>query len=246
MGAQGGDYAAFAARYLDPANLADPNLPFADQPGRALAIYSGALTLSQWLAHEFGYTGDEAGAQAFMAGQQARLDQARQQAVAAGGTAANRSLEREYRTERSLHLVDWLSDRFGAGQRNGLGLQFDAATMDARDFFSKLPDAQQRAFLRNVYYAELRAAGREYNEAGGPRQGSYLRGREAIATLLPGHDAQGRPLDYSGDLTMFSSAQYYDQYVNGVMSRRPKPGVDYIRYDPVSYTHLTLPTIYSV
>ena len=54
MGAQGGDYAAFAARYLDPANLADPNLPFADQPGRALAIYSGALTLSQWLAHEFG------------------------------------------------------------------------------------------------------------------------------------------------------------------------------------------------
>ncbi|MDP1357459.1 hypothetical protein, partial [Klebsiella pneumoniae] len=34
-GAAGPDYAALAARYLDPANLADPTQPLADQAGKA-------------------------------------------------------------------------------------------------------------------------------------------------------------------------------------------------------------------
>ncbi|MBB1603748.1 filamentous hemagglutinin family protein [Variovorax sp. UMC13] len=233
MGAQGADYRAFAARYLDPANQADLGRAFADQPGKVLYSYGGELTLGQWLKREFGYAGDEAGAAGFLATRQAEIDQARRAALAAGGTAANRSLAREYRVESQLHLVNWLSGLFGGGngQRNGLGLHFDAATMDARAFFDALPAAQQRSFLRNVYYAELKAAGREYTAVGGPREGSYLRGREAIATLLPSHDAQGRAIERSGDLTMFSSAQYFDQYVGGTMTRRPKPGLNYLRYD---------------
>ena len=233
MGAQGADYRAFAARYLDPAHQADLGRAFADQPGKVLYSYGGELTLGQWLKREFGYAGDEAGAAGFLATRQAEIDQARRAALAAGGTAANRSLAREYRVESQLHLVNWLSGLFGGGngKRNGLGLHFDAATMDARAFFDALPAAQQRSFLRNVYYAELKAAGREYTDVGGPREGSYLRGREAIATLLPTQDAQGRAIERSGDLTMFSSAQYYDQYVGGIMTRRPKPGVNYLRYD---------------
>ncbi|WP_152996941.1 filamentous haemagglutinin family protein, partial [Mammaliicoccus sciuri] len=46
--------------------------------------------------------------------------------------------------------------------------------------------------------------GREYNDATGPRYKSYLRGREAIATLFPDQDAQGNAINYSGGLTMFS------------------------------------------
>jgi filamentous hemagglutinin family protein len=231
MGAQGGDYKAFAERYLNPANQADLTRAFADQAGKALYIYSGELTLGQWLRREFGYSGDEKGAAAFMAAKQTEIDKTRQAALAAGTTAANRSLDREYRVESQLHLVNWLTERFGEGKRNTQGLLFDAASMDARKFFDALPAAQQRAFLRDVYYAELKAGGREYNAANGPREGSYLRGREAIATLLPEKDGKGQKLDYSGDLTMFSSALYYAQYVDGLISRRPQPGKNYIRYD---------------
>ena len=170
VGSHGPAWRAFAARYLDPANQADPAVAFADQPGKALEIYSG-----------------------------------------------------------SLHLVKWLSERFGGA--NGMGLHFDAATMDARAFFAALPPAQQNAFLRNVYYAELKAAGREYNEVDGKRAGSYLRGREAIATLFPAQDAEGRALRYEGDLTMFSSALYYRQYVDSRATRRPERGLTYIRED---------------
>jgi hypothetical protein len=52
--------------------------------------------------------------------------------------------------------------------------------------------------LRQVYYAELTAGGREYNDSDGPRFHSYLRGREAVATLFPAKD-------YTGDVILFTS-----------------------------------------
>jgi hypothetical protein len=232
VGRNGPDYAAFAARYLDPANQAAAGRPLADQPGKAVAVYGDRLTLAGWLQAQFGYGGDEAGAPAYLAGKQADIDRAQQQSARGGGGGGggepNRDLRREYGLASQLHLVNWLEGRFGEGQRNGLGLRFDAASMDARAFFAALPAEQQRAFLRPVYYAELKAAGREYNAAGGPREGSYLRGREAIATLFPTHDAQGRAVDYQGDLTMFSSALYYENYVDRTFTTRPKAGVKYI------------------
>ncbi len=42
--------------------------------------------------------------------------------------------------------------------------------------FDALPQEQQRIFLRQVYYAELREGGREYTDAEGPRFGSYCVG----------------------------------------------------------------------
>ncbi|MDR6672180.1 filamentous hemagglutinin family protein [Xanthomonas sp. 1678] len=227
---EGANWSGFAERYLDPGNQADSERPFADQPGKALTIYSGELTLARWLQREFGYSGDDAGAASFLAGKQAELDQRRNDAVAQGQAASNRSLSREYKVESRLHLVNWLSERFGNGSGNGLGLHFDAATMDARAFFGGLPPEQQRAFLRNVYYAELKIAGREYNDQDGQRFGSYLRGREAIATLLPEQDAAGHKRVYEGDLTLFSSALYYNDWVtsNGIGKDRPTPGKTYI------------------
>ncbi|KQX90306.1 hypothetical protein ASD34_03305 [Variovorax sp. Root473] len=229
VGRNGPDFSAFAARYLDPANLAAAGQPLADQPGKAVMVYSDRLTLARWLQAQFGYGGDEAGASAYLASKQAEIDSAYQQSASgASGGAPNRDLQREYGLTSQLHLVNWLEARFGDGKRNGLGLRFDAASTDARAFFAALPAEQQRAFLRPVYYAELKAAGREYNAAGGPREGSYLRGREAIATLFPTHDAQGKAIERQGDLTMFSSALYYETVVNGIPTTRPKPGVKYL------------------
>ncbi len=226
LGEHGADWAAFAARYLDPANQADLTLPLADQTGKVVYVYDGELTLGQWLSREFGYSGDDAGAEAFLAQQQQTLDAARAEAVAAGRTAANRDLSREYRLEGQLHLVNWLQQRFGG--TNGRGLHFDAATMDARAFFDALPPEQQSTYLRNVYYAELKASGREYNDVDGRRFGSYLRGREAIETLLPSKDAQGQAIDYQGGLTMFSSALYFTTSLDTPATWRPQAGVTYL------------------
>ncbi|MGO4314047.1 hypothetical protein AB4Z35_30140, partial [Pseudomonas sp. KB_15] len=129
VGAKGLDglgFDAFAARYLDAANQADSGRPLADQPDKAVTTYGGKLTLGDWLRAEFGYTGDEAGAPAFLAARQAELDQSRKAALAAGTAAPSRDLQREYGLAGQLHLVNWLTDRFGGS--NGLGVHFDAAT----------------------------------------------------------------------------------------------------------------------
>ncbi len=63
---------------------------------------------------------------------------------------------------------------------------------------------QQDVFIRQVYFEELQAGGREYNNPASPRFNSYLRGRNAIAALFPDKDVSGQPITYSGNVTMFS------------------------------------------
>ncbi|WP_052765379.1 filamentous haemagglutinin family protein [Pandoraea apista] len=91
-------------------------------------------------------------------------------------------------------LLVWLQSRFGYTGAGGA---------QALAWFLTLPGEQQRVFVRQVYYAELLAAGREYNDVSGKRYGSYLRGREAIATLFPETAANGEPISRSGGLTLF-------------------------------------------
>ncbi|WP_313248206.1 filamentous haemagglutinin family protein [Stenotrophomonas indicatrix] len=129
------DFAALRARYLDPANLADPAQSLAAQPGKAVKIYD-------------------------------------------------------------KELKQWLQQRFGTSSEGS----------DALAAFDALPKEQQRIFLREVYYAELREGGREYTHAEGPRFGSYLRGREAIATLMPDKDANGATINRAGDIVMYGGS----------------------------------------
>nr|WP_225709171.1 filamentous haemagglutinin family protein [Bradyrhizobium cenepequi] len=108
-------------------------------------------------------------------------------------------------------LTEWLTKRFGrdTGLRfadDGTPVVFDPASMDARAFFARLAPEQQRVFLREVYYDELLAGGREYNDANGPRYGSYLRGRQAIAMLFPETDAAGTPIARDGDVVLFGGS----------------------------------------
>jgi hypothetical protein len=76
----------------------------------------------------------------------------------------------------------------------------------ALTFFNALSTVQQSVFSRIVYFAELTAGGREYNDSSSLRHGSYLRGREAIAALFPDKDANGQPIIYGGDITMFGGS----------------------------------------
>ncbi|MES2056265.1 MAG: filamentous hemagglutinin family protein [Pseudomonadota bacterium] len=135
MGANGPNFSAIRTRYLDPANLADPKRPLADQDGKVAKTY-----------------------------------------------------EKE--------LAGWLDGRYG----------FKGTTTEALAYFDALAPEQQRVFLRDVYYAELREGGREYNEPDSSRFASYLRGREMIGTLFPDKDKDGKDIVRTGDIIMFGGS----------------------------------------
>ncbi|WP_434657989.1 filamentous hemagglutinin family protein [Pseudomonas sp. R3-56] len=111
-------------------------------------------------------------------------------------------------------LVKWLKERFG----------FSGDTEQARSFFAALPAEQQRVFARDVYFAELKAGGREYNEVGGVRQGSYLRGREAIDLLFPTKDVAGNAITYKGDITLFGGAGVHTDFGGSIQMLTPGGG----------------------
>ncbi|WP_413766737.1 hypothetical protein, partial [Vibrio vulnificus] len=74
---------------------------------------------------------------------------------------------------------------------------------------------------REVYFAELRAGGREYNGEASPRFGCYLRGRNAIAALFPTHDVAGTPIPYQGDITMYGGAGVHTNCGGGIQMHTP-------------------------
>ncbi len=135
MGTEGPDYQAVIDTYLNPTNLANPELPLVDQPDRVVKTYEEELTA-------------------------------------------------------------WLTARYGEDVLEGT---------DALSYFQGLAPEHQRIFLREVYYAELREGGREFNEMDGPRYGSYLRGRRMIETLLPKVDSEMGTSGYNGDVTMLTA-----------------------------------------
>ena len=90
-------------------------------------------------------------------------------------------------------LAAWLGERYG----------FKGTAAEAQAFYLALPEPQRRVFARDVYFAELKAGGREFNDADSPRHGSFLRSRNAIAALAPATDASGKAIDYAGDIVMY-------------------------------------------
>ncbi|WAF83488.1 filamentous hemagglutinin family protein [Metapseudomonas otitidis] len=108
-------------------------------------------------------------------------------------------------------LAAWLAERFG----------FSGSREQALAYFTALAPEQQRIFARQLYFAELRAGGREYNDAGSPRFGSYLRGRNAIAALFPSHDVAGNPIRYEGDITLYGGAGVRTLFGGGIQMLTP-------------------------
>ena len=130
--------------------------------------------------------------------------------LALAGTPLAEQPGKVVRTYES-ELVEWLAGRYG----------FSGDGRQAREFLADLPPEQQRIFAREVYFAELKAGGREYNEVGGVRQGSYLRGRNAIAALFPEHDAAGNPIRYSGDIIMYGGAGVHTHFGGDIQLLTP-------------------------
>ncbi|MFC3943120.1 filamentous haemagglutinin family protein [Pseudomonas gingeri] len=108
-------------------------------------------------------------------------------------------------------LVAWLAGRYG----------FSGDVGQARAYYAALAPEQQRVFAREVYFAELKAGGREYNQVGGPREGSYLRGREAIAALFPETDVAGNPIGYQGDITLFGGSGVHTNFGGSIQMLTP-------------------------
>ena len=216
-GANGPDYADFAKLYLDPANAADPAKPLADQPGKVLQSPDTVTSFSDlytWLKLQ-GYTGSSTD----------------QTAAIAYFNSLPAAQQNKYPTNPTLYK--WLQDQGYTGSQGG-GLAYflsqSAAvqsqfTYNAMMFawlqvtvgytgsqagalatFNALSPALQGVLLRQVYFGELAASGREFNAVGGPREGSYLRGRDAIAALFPDQAADGSAITYKGDVTLFGSS----------------------------------------
>jgi filamentous hemagglutinin family protein len=124
-----------------------------------------------------------------------------------GQSLTGTSVARTYEAE----LASWLTERYG----------FAGTVEQARDYYAALPAEQQRVFAREVYFAELKAGGREYNEAGGVREGSYLRGRNAIAALFPTTDVAGNAIRYDGDITLFGGSGVHTDFGGAIQMLTP-------------------------
>ncbi|WZB77471.1 filamentous hemagglutinin family protein [Achromobacter insuavis] len=95
------------------------------------------------------------------------------------------------------------------------------AARTARAALDALASQQRDIYARQLYFAELRKGGREYNEQEGPRTGSYLRGRRAIAALFPQTDAEGAQRLYQGDFTMYGGAGLRTQFGGNIQVLTP-------------------------
>ncbi|WP_296526397.1 filamentous haemagglutinin family protein [Rhodoplanes sp.] len=108
-------------------------------------------------------------------------------------------------------LAAWLKDRYG----------FTGTDAEALAYFGTLAPERQHIFLRQVYFAELTAGGREYNDSTSSRYGSYLRGRDAIAALFPDQDANGQSLVRAGDITMYGASGVRTQKGGDIQTLTP-------------------------
>ncbi|SAI30975.1 Filamentous haemagglutinin family outer membrane protein [Bordetella ansorpii] len=205
VGAAGPDYAGFLSRYLDAANAmaTGPGNGLDTQPDRVVQTYGGELTLADWLRTEYGYNGTEEDAPAELARRQALRD--------ADTSGPRRDLAQDYREESQLYLVNWLRSAHGyQGDEDGARAALDA-----------LAPLQREVYARQLYFAELREGGREYNDETGPRLGSYLRGRRAISAFFPQADAQGQALAYNGDFTMYGGAGLHTDFGGAIQVMTP-------------------------
>ncbi|MCX5591774.1 filamentous haemagglutinin family protein [Alcaligenes endophyticus] len=180
------DYQNLLKIYLDPKRQLSSGQGLDTQLDKVVQAYSGQLTLADWLAQEFSYTGSEEDAP--LALQQAYLR--------SRSEAPQRDLAQDYRHESDLYLVNWL-------QRHHA---YDGPTELATATFLALSPEQQGIYARQLFFAELKKSGREYNDMNGPRYGSYLRGRRAIAALTPQSYVHESGTNVTGEVILYGGA----------------------------------------
>jgi filamentous hemagglutinin family protein len=110
-----------------------------------------------------------------------------------------------------VQLAAWLQQRFG----------YAGTAADAFAYFESLPALQQSVFVRQVYFDELNQSGLEFNDPASVRFQSYVRGRDAIAALFSGQDAQGNPVVYDGAITLFGNAGIHTDFGGTIQTLTP-------------------------
>jgi filamentous hemagglutinin family protein len=108
-------------------------------------------------------------------------------------------------------LATWLDKRYGV----------TGDTTQLLAYFDGLAPEQQRIFLRDVYYSELREGAREYTNPDSRRYQSYLRSRQMIATLFPDTDAQGNTIVRNGNITMFGNMGVHTNFGGDIQMMAP-------------------------
>ena len=109
----------------------------------------------------------------------------------------------------------WLRERFG----------YEGSSDGVTAYFQALAPEQQSIFLNTIYFEELRQSGREYNDPGGRRFASYLRGRNAIEALFPSKDAAGGTIERAGSVTLLEAAGTHTDFGGDVTVIAPGGGV---------------------
>jgi hypothetical protein len=82
-------------------------------------------------------------------------------------------------------------------------------------FFEALPIAQQRSFLLDIYFTELRDSGREFTDPTSVRYKSYIRGENVIAALFPTGSTG------AGGITLFGDSGISTDFGGGVTLLTP-------------------------
>ena len=93
-------------------------------------------------------------------------------------------------------LLAWMQQRFG----------FTGTAADALAAFEALPPEQQAVFVLQMFATELNASGLEFNDPTSSFYKSYVRGKQAIATLFPATTASGQTTNYNGSITLFGGS----------------------------------------
>jgi filamentous hemagglutinin family protein len=92
-------------------------------------------------------------------------------------------------------LTTWLESYAG----------YTGGAAGAYAYFLTLPSAAQAIFLRQLYFNLLDLSGRDFNIAGNSLglTGTYLLGKDAIASLFPANVTTGTTAPDTGDITLF-------------------------------------------
>ncbi len=113
--------------------------------------------------------------------------------------------------ENDAALLTYLQTNYGyTGSAAGAYARFQQLSPDQRD-----------VFLLDIYFAMLNQSGLEFNQPDSVRYKSYALGRNAIATLFPTKTAAGRPISYSGDITLFGPSGIHTDFGGAIQTLTP-------------------------
>lgn len=214
-GMTGVNWDAVRDYYLDPSMLADPGRPLAEQNGvtdegivesvsKVAKLYDAEL--AAWLFDRYGYVAEGAFAEFVSDNGLVDANGVKLPAAQLEARLAALGFKSSATNQGNLAALLRSTDMFDYGFADSAASLSETQSgllTQVQERFDGLSPEQQRIFLRQVYFSELREGGREYNDADGPRLGSYLRGRLAVAALFPDKDGDGNVIDRSGDIIMY-------------------------------------------